>query len=30
MLDPVHKGGLEFAPTWTHIDIRGEKVRFKP
>ena len=29
LLDPVHKGGLEFAPTWTHIDIRGQKIRFK-
>ncbi len=27
-LNPVHYGGLEFAPTWTHIDIRKERVRF--
>ncbi len=30
ILDPVHKGGMEFAPTWTHIDIRGYKARFTP
>jgi len=28
LLNPVHKGGLEFAPTWTHIDIRKENIRF--
>lgn len=28
ILDPVHQGGLEFAPTWTHIDIRRENIRF--
>lgn len=28
MLNPVHVGGLEFAPTWTHIDLRGYKARF--
>ncbi len=27
-LNPVHQGGLEFAPTWTHIDIRKERTRF--
>lgn len=27
MLDPVHKGGLEFAPAWTHIDS-GSQRRF--
>lgn len=26
-LDFVHNGGLEFAPTWTHIDL-GTKRRF--
>lgn len=30
MLDIVHFGGLEFAPTWTHIDIRGSVCRFNP
>lgn len=30
MLDPIHKGGLEYASTWTHIDIRPEKARFVP
>ena len=28
ILHPVHTGGLEFAPTWTHIDLRGTYVRF--
>lgn len=28
ILDKVHLGGLENAPTWTHIDIRNSKVRF--
>jgi len=28
ILDPVHKGGLEYAPTWTHIDIRPENTRW--
>jgi hypothetical protein len=28
LLDPIHKGGLEFAPGWTHIDIRDKTVRF--
>lgn len=28
-LDKVHFGGLEFAPTWTHIDFRGYMARFK-
>lgn len=28
VLDPIHKGGLEFAKDWTHIDIRGENIRF--
>lgn len=28
ILDKVHKGGLEFASTWTHIDIRPDIVRF--
>lgn len=27
-LNTVHKGGLEFAPTWTHIDIREKVIRF--
>jgi len=27
-LNLVHQGGLEFAPTWTHIDIRKERARF--
>jgi len=30
ILNPVHNGGLEFAPTWTHIDIRNYRARFKP
>ena len=30
MLDPIHFGGMEFAPTWTHIDLRGYGDRFKP
>ncbi len=29
ILDPVWHGGLEYAPTWTHIDI-GSHRRFKP
>ena len=29
-LDPIHNGGMEYAPTWTHIDARGKKARFKP
>jgi len=29
VLDHVHFGGMEFAPTWTHIDLRGHKARFK-
>lgn len=28
MLDPVHRGGMEYAPGWTHIDIREIDVRF--
>jgi zinc D-Ala-D-Ala carboxypeptidase len=28
ILNPIHKGGMEFAPTWTHIDIRNERTRF--
>lgn len=28
ILDNVHKGGLEYANGWTHIDIRGNTVRF--
>jgi hypothetical protein len=28
ILDPIHRGGLEYAPTWTHIDIRPIKIRF--
>lgn len=27
-LDKIHIGGLEYAPTWTHIDLRGYKARF--
>lgn len=27
-LDNVHIGGLEYAPTWTHIDIRKNIARF--
>ena len=26
----IHFGGLEYAPSWTHIDLRGMKARFKP
>ena len=29
ILDPVWHGGLEYAPTWTHIDI-GPHRRFRP
>ena len=28
ILNSVHFGGLEFAPTWTHIDLRDYKARF--
>jgi len=28
LLDKVHFGGLELAPTWTHMDIRGKVERF--
>lgn len=28
-LDPIWDGGLEYAPTWTHLDT-GPKRRFKP
>ncbi|OGI26987.1 MAG: hypothetical protein A2287_07130 [Candidatus Melainabacteria bacterium RIFOXYA12_FULL_32_12] len=28
LLDPIHYGGLEFAPSWTHMDMRNEVVRF--
>lgn len=28
LLDKVHFGGLEFAPSWTHIDTRGKVERF--
>lgn len=28
-LDPVHKGGMEWASSWTHIDIRPYRARFK-
>jgi hypothetical protein len=27
-LDSIHKGGLEYAPSWTHIDIRSNILRF--
>jgi hypothetical protein len=30
ILDSIHAGGMEYAPTWTHIDLRGYKARFKP
>jgi len=30
VLDPIHGGGMEYAPTWTHIDARGHKARFNP
>jgi len=29
VLDPIWQGGMEFAPTWTHLDI-GSKRRFYP
>lgn len=28
-LDPIWDGGLEYAPTWTHLDL-GPKRRFHP
>lgn len=28
ILDIRHWGGLELAPTWTHLDLRGKLVRF--
>lgn len=30
LLDPVFIGGMEYAPTWTHLDTRPFKARFKP
>lgn len=29
ILNPMHKGGLEFAQAWTHIDIRPYDIRFR-
>lgn len=28
ILDIRHWGGLELAPTWTHLDLRGKLIRF--
>lgn len=28
-LDPIHTGGLEWASSWTHIDTRPYRARFK-
>jgi uncharacterized protein YcbK (DUF882 family) len=29
-LEKLHQGGMEYAPTWTHIDKRGYHARFYP